>query len=81
MKKTDLTDVIEIDDYISINLKEAKNCEFLKREKTVSEYKTNFSETNIANNDNELTPEIAWARLKEFQDFYNRLKKTAENPG
>jgi len=32
-------------------------------------------ETNVTDNDGKLTGEIAWAHLKEFPDYYTRLKK------
>lgn len=31
-------------------------------------------ETNVTNNDLEMTGKIAWAHLKEFPDYYTRLE-------
>ena len=39
------------------------------------EHGTKYPETNVTNNDKELTGKIAWAHLKEFPDYYTRLKK------
>lgn len=33
------------------------------------------AETNVTNNDLAMTGKIAWAHLKEFADYYTRLKK------
>lgn len=32
-------------------------------------------ETNVTNDDEQLTAKIAWAHLKEFRDYYTRLDK------
>lgn len=32
------------------------------------------SETNVTNDDEDLTGKIAWAHLKELPDYYTRLK-------
>ena len=39
------------------------------------EHGTKFPETNITGNDPILTGKIAYAHLKEFPDYYTRLKK------
>lgn len=35
-------------------------------------------QTNITNNDPILTGKIAWAHLKEYSDYYDRLKEIEE---
>ena len=35
-------------------------------------------QTNITNDDPVLTGKIAWAHLKEYSDYYDRLKKMEE---
>ena len=36
-------------------------------------------ETNVTNDDPNLTGKIAWAHLKEFPDYYTRLKKLEDD--
>jgi hypothetical protein len=43
------------------------------------EHGTKFPETNVTGNDPLLTGKIAWAHLKEFPDYYTRLKKLEED--
>ena len=40
-----------------------------------SEHGTHDSETNITNDDLNITGKIAWAHLKEIPDYYTRLAK------
>lgn len=42
------------------------------------EHGSKFIETNITKNDPILTGKIAYAHLKEFPDYYTRLKKLEE---
>ena len=42
------------------------------------EHGSKFSETNVTKNDPILTGKIALAHLKEFPDYYTRLKKLEE---
>ena len=39
------------------------------------EHGSKFKETNITNDDPIMTGKIAWAHLKEFPDYYERLQK------
>lgn len=39
------------------------------------EHGSHDPETNVTNDDAELTGKIAWAHLKEFPDYYARLDK------
>lgn len=39
------------------------------------EHGSRFPETNITKNDPIITGKIAWAHLKEYPDYYTRLKK------
>ncbi len=36
------------------------------------------TETNVTNDDLEITGKIAWAHLKEISDYYTRLEKMEE---
>ncbi len=38
-------------------------------------------ETNITDNDLEMTGKIAWAHLKEISDYYTRLNKMEKESG
>ncbi|MBJ2175659.1 hypothetical protein JBL43_15510 [Aureibaculum sp. A20] len=49
--------------------------EFTKGVNVEFEHGTRYPETNVTNNDKELTGKIAWAHLKEFPDYYTRLEK------
>lgn len=57
-------------DWNQINLKE-----FVSGINVEFEHGTKFPETNITNDNKNLTGKIAWAHLKEFPDYYTRLKK------
>jgi len=39
------------------------------------EHGTRDPETNVTNDDPVMTAKIAWAHLKEMQDYYTRLRK------
>ncbi|MDP1661871.1 MAG: DUF5661 family protein [Phycisphaerales bacterium] len=39
------------------------------------EHGSRDAETNVTNDDPQLTGKIAWAHLKEFPDYYTRLDK------
>ena len=43
-----------------------------------SEHGSRDPETNVTNDDMELTGKIAWAHLKEFPDYYTRLDRMEE---
>ena len=38
-------------------------------------------ETNVTNDDLEMTGKIAWAHLKEISDYYTRLEKLEKEAG
>lgn len=37
------------------------------------------AETNVTDDDYEITGKVAWAHLKEFADYYTRLKKMEDD--
>lgn len=39
------------------------------------------ADTNVTNDDLQMTGKIAWAHLKEIPDYYTRLKKMEEEAG
>jgi hypothetical protein len=75
MKKLNSNDAKMIGDDLGINWNEVKLEEFTKGVSVELEHGTKYPETNVTNNDKELTGKIAWAHLKEFPDYYTRLKK------
>ena len=75
MKKLNSKDAKEIGDDLDINWNEVKLDEFTKGVNVEFEHGTRYPETNVTNNDKKLTGKIAWAHLKEFPDYYTRLKK------
>lgn len=68
----------KIGDQIGINWEEVNVIEFTKGIEVEFEHGTRFPETNITNDDKNLTGKIAWAHLKEFPDYYTRLEKMEE---
>ena len=68
----------KIGDQIGINWEEVRIDEFTKGIEVEFEHGTRFPETNITNNDKNLTGKIAWAHLKEFPDYYTRLERMEE---
>ena len=75
MKKLNAKDAKEIGDDLGIDWKEVKLDEFTKGVNVEFEHGTRFPETNVTNNDENMTGKIAWAHLKEFPDYYTRLEK------
>lgn len=75
MKKISKQDVKKIGDNLGINWEEVNLDEFTKGINVEFEHGTRFPETNVTNDDKNLTGKIAWAHLKEFPDYYTRLEK------
>jgi Protein of unknown function (DUF5661) len=75
MKKLNSNDAKEIGDKIGINWNNVMLSEFTKGVNVEFEHGTRYPETNVTKNDKKLTGKIAWAHLKEFPDYYTRLKK------
>lgn len=74
MKKLSSKDAKEIGENIGISWKNVRLSEFAKGINVEFEHGTRYPETNITNNDIKMTGKIAWAHLKEFPDYYTRLK-------
>ena len=75
MKHLDTKDAKEIGNDLGIDWNEVKLEEFTKGINVEFEHGTKFPETNVTNNDKNMTGKIAWAHLKEFPDYYSRLAK------
>ena len=75
MNKLTSMDAKEIGDAIGINWDEVRLDEFTKGVNVEFEHGSKYPETNITKNDKKMTGKIAWAHLKEFQDYYTRLAK------
>lgn len=65
----------KIGDNIGISWNKVDLDEFTKGVNVEFEHGTKFPETNVTNNDNNMTGKIAWAHLKEYPDYYTRLEK------
>ena len=81
MKKLNSKDAKTIGDDLGINWDEVKLEEFAQGVNVELEHGTKFPETNVTNNDKNLTGKIAWAHLKEFPDYYSRLTKLETEAG
>jgi len=75
MKKLDTKDAKEIGEALGIDWKKVDIDEFTKGVNVEFEHGTKFPETNVTDNDKNMTGKIAWAHLKEFPDYYTRLEK------
>jgi len=75
MEKFNKNNSKEIGDELGINWNEVKLDEFTKGLNIELEHGTRYPETNVTNNDKNMTGKIAWAHLKEFPDYYTRLEK------
>ena len=65
----------KIGDEIGIDWNKVQIEEFAQGLHVELEHGLHDSETNVTNNDLITTGKIAWAHLKEFSDYYTRLKK------
>lgn len=74
MKKIDKVEAKAIGDKLGINWDEVDLYEFTNGINVEFEHGTRYPETNITNDDKYLTGKIAWAHLKEFRDYYSRLR-------
>jgi hypothetical protein len=81
MKKLNSKDAKVIGDDLGIDWDEIKLEEFTKGVSVELEHGTKYPETNVTNNDKNLTGKIAWAHLKEFPDYYTRLAKLETEAG
>ncbi len=75
MEKINSKDAKVIGDDLGIDWNEIKLEEFTKGINVELEHGTKYPETNVTNNDKNLTGKIAWAHLKEFPDYFTRLAK------
>lgn len=75
MKKFNENDAKRIGDDLHINWKEISLSEFTLGLNVELEHGSIDQQTNVTNNDEKLTGEIAWAHLNEFPDYYTRLAK------
>lgn len=66
---------------IGINFSEYSLEEFRLGLAVELEHGTVFAETNVTNDDEEITGKIAWAHLREIPDYYTRLLKMEQEAG
>jgi hypothetical protein len=81
MKKLTSRDAKEIGDDLGINWDEVKLDEFTSGVNVEFEHGTKYPETNVTKNNKKMTGKITWAHLKEFPDYYTRLKKLEKAAG
>lgn len=74
MRKIDKSEAKSIGDKLGIDWSEVDLYEFTYGINVEFEHGTRYPETNITNDDPYLTGKIAWAHLKEFRDYYSRLR-------
>ncbi|HEY5713821.1 MAG TPA: DUF5661 family protein [Candidatus Gracilibacteria bacterium] len=75
METLNQEDAKRIGDQLKINWNEVRLEEFTMGLNIELEHGTHYPETNVTDDDEILTGKIAWAHLKEFPDYYTRLKK------
>jgi len=75
MKNISKQDAKDIGGNLGINWKEVNLDEFTKGIIVEFEHGSRYPETNVTNDNKEMTGKIAWAHLKEFPDYYSRLEK------
>jgi hypothetical protein len=75
MKKLNSKDAKLIGDDLGIDWNEVKLDEFTTGVNVEFEHGTKYPATNVTKNNKKMTGKIAWAHLKEFPDYYTRLKK------
>jgi hypothetical protein len=64
-----------IGDSIGIDWDKVDLEQFRRGLEVESEHGAHDLETNVTNNDPQMTGKIAWAHLKEIPDYYTRLDK------
>ncbi|WP_055443459.1 DUF5661 family protein [Lacinutrix himadriensis] len=75
MKKLNAQEAKEIGDTLGIPWTDVPLDEFTKGINVEFEHGSRYPETNVTNDDKNITGKIAWAHLKEFPDYYTRLEK------
>jgi Protein of unknown function (DUF5661) len=70
-----------IGEAIGINFSDFNIEEFRMGLSVELEHGSRDSETNVTNDDIEVTGKIAWAHLKEIPDYYTRLLKMEQEAG
>lgn len=75
MKVFNEKDAKKIGNDLKIDWKEVILDQFTRGLNVELEHGAIDKETDVTGNDGKLTGEIAWAHLKEFPDYYNRLAR------
>lgn len=74
-RKISITEAREIGDQLGVDWAHFDLEEFRRGLEVELEHGARDPETNVTNDDMQLTGKIAWAHLKEFPDYYTRLGK------
>lgn len=77
-KKFTLADAKAIGDKLGVTFENFEIEQFMDGMNVELEHGMRDPDTNVTNNDPVLTGKIALAHLKEFPDYYSRLKKMEE---
>lgn len=75
MKQIPLEEAKQIGEDLGIDWQEVQLAEFVIGVNVELEHGSRYPETNVTNDDPQMTGKIAWAHLKEFPDYYTRLEK------
>ena len=81
MRKYTETEAKKIGDAIGIDWGKVDLGQFCRGLEVEMEHGAHDPETNVTNNDEQLTGKIAWAHLKEIPDYYTRLDKMESEAG
>jgi len=77
-KRFTLEEAKTVGDALGIDWKDFDVDQFRRGMEVELEHGLRDPETNVTNDDALLTGKIAWAHLKEFPDYYDRLEKMEE---
>jgi organic hydroperoxide reductase OsmC/OhrA len=80
-KQVPLDEAREIGIRLGIDFETISLTEFRKGLETEAEHGSQFTETNITNDNKYITGKMAWAHLREIPDYYSRLELMEKKAG
>lgn len=81
MKSVTTEEARQIGDAIGVDWQQYNLEQFRMGMEVELEHGAHDPETNVTNDDMEMTGKIAWAHLKEIPDYYTRLAKMEKEAG
>jgi hypothetical protein len=81
MKTVTTEEARQIGDSIGVDWNKYNLEQFRMGMEVELEHGTHDPETNVTNDDMEMTGKIAWAHLKEIPDYYTRLAQMEKEAG